>query len=101
MAAVPAEIQGPSDAELIDAVRSGQVDAFGSLYERHVSAAYNLAMQLARSRAESDDLVSEAFARVLDTLRAGRGPDSAFRAYLLTALRHVAYDKTRRDRRSS
>jgi RNA polymerase sigma factor (sigma-70 family) len=36
---------------------------------------------------------------VLDTLRAGRGPDSAFRAYLLTALRHVAYDKTRRDRK--
>jgi RNA polymerase sigma factor (sigma-70 family) len=99
VAAVPAEIQGPSDAELIDAVRSGQVDAFGSLYERHVSAAYNLARQLARSRAESDDLVSEAFARVLDTLRAGRGPDSAFRAYLLTALRHVAYDKTRRDRK--
>jgi RNA polymerase sigma factor (sigma-70 family) len=99
VAAVPAEIQGPSDAELIDAVRGGQVDAFGSLYERHVSAAYNLARQLARSRAESDDLVSEAFARVLDTLRAGRGPDSAFRAYLLTALRHVAYDKTRRDRK--
>jgi len=99
VATVPAEIQGPSDAELIDAVRSGQVDAFGSLYERHVSAAYNLARQLARSRAESDDLVSEAFARVLDTLRAGRGPDSAFRAYLLTALRHVAYDKTRRDRK--
>jgi RNA polymerase sigma factor (sigma-70 family) len=99
VAAVPAEIQGPSDAELIDAVRSGQVDAFGSLYERHVSAAYNLARQLARSRAESDDLVSEAFARVLDTLRAGRGPDSAFRAYLLTSLRHVAYDKTRRDRK--
>ena len=32
-------------------------------------------------------------------LRTGGGPDSAFRAYLLTALRHAAYDKTRRDRR--
>ncbi|HWO63277.1 MAG TPA: sigma-70 family RNA polymerase sigma factor, partial [Umezawaea sp.] len=32
-------------------------------------------------------------------LRGGGGPDSAFRAYLLTALRHTAYDKTRRDRR--
>ncbi len=87
----------PTDAELIEAVRSGEVDAFGSLYERHVTAAYNLARQLARSRAESDDLVSEAFARVLKTLRGGRGPDLAFRAYLLTALRHVAYDRTRRD----
>jgi RNA polymerase sigma factor (sigma-70 family) len=89
----------PTDAELIEAVRRGQVDAFGSLYERHVTAAHHQAQQLARSRAESDDLVSETFARMLETLRAGRGPDSAFRAYLLTSLRHVAYHKTRRDRR--
>jgi RNA polymerase sigma factor (sigma-70 family) len=92
-------VHGPSDAELIESVRNGTVSAYGSLYERHVGAAYNLARQLSRSQAESDDLVSEAFAKVLDTLRAGRGPDSAFRAYLLTALRHTAYDKTRRDRK--
>ncbi|MFC0109942.1 sigma-70 family RNA polymerase sigma factor [Kibdelosporangium aridum] len=99
MSTVPAEVHGPSDAELIESVRKGTVSAYGSLYERHVGAAYNLARQLTRSQAEADDLVSEAFAKVLDTLRAGRGPDSAFRAYLLTALRHTAYDKTRRDKR--
>jgi RNA polymerase sigma factor (sigma-70 family) len=99
VATVPADFQGPSDAELIDAVRKGTVSAYGSLYERHVASAYNLARQLSRSPAEADDLVSEAFAKVLDTLRGGRGPDSAFRAYLLTALRHTAYDKTRRDRK--
>jgi RNA polymerase sigma factor (sigma-70 family) len=99
VATVPAEVQGPSDAELITSVRDGDVDAYGALYERHVNAAYNLARQLTRSGSEADDLVSEAFARVLDTLRGGRGPDSAFRAYLLTSLRHLAYDKTRRDRR--
>jgi RNA polymerase sigma factor (sigma-70 family) len=99
VATVPAEVHGPSDAELITSVRNGSIDAYGPLYERHVNAAYNLARQLSRSRAEADDLVSEAFSKVLDTLRTGHGPDSAFRAYLLTALRHVAYDKTRRDRR--
>jgi RNA polymerase sigma factor (sigma-70 family) len=99
VATVPAEVPGPSDAELIDEVRGGKISSYGTLYERHVGAAYNLARQLSRSTAESDDLVSEAFSRVLDTLRAGRGPDSAFRAYLLTSLRHLAYDKTRRDRR--
>lgn len=99
MATVPADVAGPSDAELIEAVRKGTVSAYGALYERHVASAYNLARQLARSPAEADDLVSEAFAKVLDTLRGGRGPDSAFRAYLLTALRHTAYDKTRRDRK--
>lgn len=88
-----------SDAELIDAVRTGNMSAYGDLYKRHVDAAYNLARQLTRSHTQADDLVSEAFAKVLETVTAGRGPDSAFRAYLLTALRHTAYDKTRRDKR--
>lgn len=99
MSTVPAEPHGESDADLIRAVRNGTIAAYGTLYERHVAAAYNLARQLARSSAESDDLVAEAFAKVLDTLRAGKGPDTAFRAYLLTALRHTAYDKTRKDKR--
>ena len=99
MATAPLDAPGPSDTELIDSVRGGNTAAYGSLYERHVGAAYNLARQLTRSTAEADDLVAEAFAKVLDTLRDGRGPDSAFRAYLLTALRHTAYDKTRRDRK--
>lgn len=99
MSTLPAESHGESDAELITAVRSGTIAAYGTLYERHVAAAYNLARQLARSAAEADDLVAEAFAKVLDTLRAGKGPDSSFRAYLLTALRHTAYDKTRKDKR--
>ncbi len=96
---VPAHDEGPSDAELILTVREGVVSAYRTLYERHVAAAYNLARQLARSPGEADDLVSETFAKVLDALRADRGPDVAFRAYLLTALRHTAYDKTNRDRK--
>lgn len=99
MSTVSADSDGISDSELIAAVRGGANESFGELYERHVAAAYNLARQLAKSPAEADDLVSEAFAKVLDTLRAGKGPDSAFRAYLLTALRHQAYDKTRRDKK--
>lgn len=99
MATAPAEAQGPSDGELIEAVRHGSTEAYGTLYERHVASAHNMARQVARSQAEADDLVSEAFAKVLSTLRGGRGPTTAFRAYLLTALRHVAYDRTRRERK--
>ena len=46
-----------------------------------------------------DDLVAEAFAGVFDMLSSGRGPDSAFRAYLLTAVRNGRYERARRDRR--
>ncbi|SEB33527.1 RNA polymerase sigma factor, sigma-70 family [Amycolatopsis tolypomycina] len=99
MSTVPADLSGKSDAELIAEVRSGKIASYGTLYERHTGAAHNLARQLARSSSEADDLVSEAFAKVLDTLRGGKGPDTAFRAYLLTALRHTAYDRTRKERR--
>ena len=88
-----------SDAELITSVRSGDREAFGDLYSRHAAAAAALARQFARSPAEADDLVSEAFARVLDGLLEGKGPDTAFRAYLFTTLRNTAYDRTRKDRR--
>lgn len=99
MTAAPAQEPAQSDTELITAARGGSATAYAELYNRHRPAAYNLARQLARSPAEADDLVSEAFARLLDTLRGGGGPDSAFRAYLLTALRHCAYDRSRRERR--
>jgi RNA polymerase sigma factor (sigma-70 family) len=89
----------PSDAELIAEVRSGDSDAYGLLYRRHAHAARVLARQLAGSPTEADDLVAEAFANVLATMRRGGGPDAAFRAYLLTALRNTLYDRTRRDRK--
>ena len=92
------EVHDLQDSQLTEAVRNGDVTVYGVLYERHVSAAYTLARQLAHSTLEVDDLVAEAFSKVLGVLRAGQGPDSAFRAYLLTVLRHTAYDKTRNDR---
>ena len=85
----------PSDAELITASRTPGPDAYAVLYQRHVVAARGLARQLVRGRAEAEDIVAEAFARVLAQLRRGRGPDSAFRSYLLTTVRRVAYDRLR------
>ena len=88
-----------SDPELIARVRAGDREAFGELYRRHSGPATTLARQFSRSAAESDDLVSESFARVLDNLLAGKGPDTAFRAYLFTTVRNTAYDRTRKDKR--
>lgn len=87
-------IDGPGDAELIAAVRGGDNDAYGLLFERHVDAARRLARQLVPGP-DADDLVSEAFAKVLTVLQRGDGPDLAFRAYLLTAIRRLHIDKVR------
>jgi RNA polymerase sigma factor (sigma-70 family) len=87
-------LEGPGDAELISAVRGGDVSAYGPLFERHVEAARRLARQLVGA-ADADDLVSDAFAKVLRVLQNGGGPDVAFRAYLLTAVRRLHVDKIR------
>jgi RNA polymerase sigma factor (sigma-70 family) len=83
-----------ADAELISAVRGGDVDAYGVLFTRHVDAARRLARQLVPP-ADADDLVSEAFAKVLRVLQRGGGPDLAFRAYLLTSVRRLHVDRIR------
>jgi RNA polymerase sigma factor (sigma-70 family) len=87
-------LDAPSDAELISRVRGGDLDAYGDLFARHVDAARRLARQLTRG-AEADDLVSDAFTKVMGTLRNGGGPDVAFRAYLLTAVRRLHVDRIR------
>src|SRR6478736_8292126 len=85
-------LDGRSDAELISAVRSGEVAAYGELFARHVDAARRLGRQLVPGP-DVDDLVSEAFAKVLVVLQRGAGPDLAFRAYLLTAVRRLHVDR--------
>jgi RNA polymerase sigma factor (sigma-70 family) len=90
----PAALDGPGDAELISAVRGGDVDAYGLIFARHVEAARRLARQLVAA-GDVDDLVSDAFAKVLAVLQKGGGPDLAFRAYLLTTLRRLHIDGIR------
>ena len=87
-----------SDAELIGSARKGDSDAYGELYRRHVDSARAAARALTRSRADADDVTSEAFARVLRALQAGGGPDVSFRPYLVTSVRNVFYDRVRRNR---
>jgi len=88
-----------SDAELITAVRVGDTGAYEELYRRHVDAAMSVGRHLTGSKADAEDVVSEAFARVLSALQRGAGPEMAFRPYLLTSVRNAFYDRTRKDKR--
>jgi len=90
---------GPSDADLITRARAGDDRAYELLYRRHRSAALRYARSLPSSPADVEDIVAEAFARVLAALRAGNGPEEAFRPYLLSAVRNAFYDLVRRSGR--
>lgn len=87
-----------NDSEVLDRVRAGDLESFAELYERYRPAALRVATSLAGpSRAE--DLVADAFTKILQLLLAGRGPDYAFGAYLNTTVRNVGNDRFRKERR--
>lgn len=89
-------VDSRSDIELIVDTRDGDQGAYGELYRRHHDAAARAARAMTRSRSDAEDIVAEAFARVLRALLAGRGPDVAFRPYLLTTVRHACIDRADR-----
>ncbi|HEX7739892.1 MAG TPA: sigma-70 family RNA polymerase sigma factor [Marmoricola sp.] len=89
-----------ADDVLITRVRGGDLDAYGALFARHRDAALRLARSLSNGP-DADDLVSDAFAKVLATLQKGGGPDLAFRAYLLTAVRRLHVDRIRSQARAT
>ncbi len=93
-----AETVAPSDAALATAVRNGDMAAYGVLYARHFHAARRLAASLGITGAERDDLVAEAFTRVLRILRAGGGPGDDFRPYQLTTVRNTLISWRRRSK---
>ena len=89
-------VEQAPDAALIAAVRLGDTTAYGLLYERHLGAAKRAAACLSATPAEREDLVAEAFTRVLQTLLSGNGPTEEFRPYLLVTMRHAAINAARR-----
>ncbi|NUK13351.1 RNA polymerase subunit sigma-24, partial [Streptomyces lunaelactis] len=69
-----------TDAELTAAVRELVSDApVEEVYRRHRSAVLSYARTCCRDPHTAEDLVSEAFARTLQAVRAGGGPEAAWR----------------------
>jgi RNA polymerase sigma factor (sigma-70 family) len=96
--AATAAADAPSDEALATAVRDGDMAAYGLLYARHFHAARRLSTSLGITGTERDDLIAEAFTRVLRILRAGGGPGEDFRPYLLTTVRNTLISWRRKDR---
>ncbi|WP_202440032.1 sigma-70 family RNA polymerase sigma factor, partial [Streptomyces sp. SID69] len=98
---VPAQRGTPTgDAELIERMRGGDDSAYEELYRRHAAAVRRYARTCCRDAYTADDLTAEVFARMLQAVRGGSGPEHAVRAYLLTSVRRVAahwVDSARRE----
>ena len=98
MAAASTSRDGVADERLVQAVREGDRSAFADLYMRYSAIAHRFACRLLGSADGAEDLVSEAFAKVLDRLLVGGGPTIAFHSYLLTTIRTTMYKQWAADR---
>lgn len=91
-----ADVPTPSrtDAELIQAVRAGQVSALGVLYDRYSKLVYGLALRVLTNPEEAEDLTQEIFLILWrrQTYDPQRGSLSSF---LVTLTRSRAIDRLR------
>ncbi|WP_340377876.1 sigma-70 family RNA polymerase sigma factor [Streptomyces sp. SS7] len=88
-----------ADTDLIARMREGDDTAYEELYRRHADAVRRYARTCCRDAHTADDLTAEVFARMLQAVRGGSGPEYAVRAYLLTSVRRVAAGWTRSAKR--
>lgn len=86
-----ADLERLSDAALADRARDDDTAAFAELWRRHASAGTMAARQFA-TIADPQDIVSEAYLRILRVLQQGGGPHEAFRPYLYRTIRNIALD---------
>lgn len=83
------------DEELIQAARAGTAGATDELFRRHWPSGVGLARSLV-GPSDAEDLTSEAFVRIFGLIGRGKGPDHAFRPYLMRTLRNLHVDRVRR-----
>jgi RNA polymerase sigma factor (sigma-70 family) len=94
-------VAGESETFLLASVRGGDSGSYEELFRRHQSIATYVARTESDNPTDADDVVSEAFASILESLLGGRGPVDSFRAYLLTTVRRMSHRRNLQSRRAA
>lgn len=84
-----------SDADIVQAVLEGEIDAFEVLVQRYQKKVYNTVLRLAGHAAEAEDLSQEVFLKLYRGLSSFRG-ESSFSTYLYRIAANTAIDALRR-----
>lgn len=90
------EARHRTDSDLLTRIRTGDLRPYSELYRRHYEPAIRIARRL-HPLTDVEDLVSEAFWRVLRVLVRRDGPAVHFRPYLHQTVRRLHSHRTRVD----
>lgn len=89
------------ELEIINKVRSGDVNAFEALVLEHQKKVYNLALRILGNESDAEDASQDAFIRAYNSLRSFRG-DSKFSVWLYRLTSNICIDYLRsRSRRQT
>ncbi len=92
----PLPVESLTDHELMIAVRAGEIDRLGELFERHHGPLYGFFVRHTNDRTASEDLVQLVFYRILKYRHTYRD-EGRFSAWIYHLARKVAADHFRRN----
>jgi RNA polymerase sigma-70 factor, ECF subfamily len=84
-----------ADEDLISLARTGDAQAFATLYDRHARAAYSLAYRMMGEKQAAEDLVQDAFLKVWRSAGAYRVERGSVRTWVLSILHNRGIDQLR------
>lgn len=86
----------PDDADLVRRASRGDAAAMLSLYDRHAGAVLAVALRIAGTREEAEEILQDAFVRAWQEADAFDPARAGFRAWICTIARNRALDHVRR-----
>jgi RNA polymerase sigma-70 factor (ECF subfamily) len=83
------------ETALITAARSLDNEALTTIFEEYAPAIFKYLLRLGTSAQEADQLVGDVFARLLEKISEGKGPEKNLRSYLFQIAYHLVVDDAR------
>lgn len=87
------------DTQLLARIADGDPSAMGELYDRHVSTLFPIALRILRERAEAEDVIHDSFVAVSERASQYIPERGTVIAWLVTLVRNLSIDRTRRRER--
>lgn len=88
-----------ADAQAVERIRLGDTTAVADLYDRHGGTAFGLALKILRDEGEAEDVVHDAFVAIVQRVDQYHAERGTVAAWLVTTVRNLALDRTRRKTR--
>jgi RNA polymerase sigma-70 factor (ECF subfamily) len=90
--------ENPTDAELVEGCKRGNVRAYERLYELHGARMKSLAFHLVGTRADAEDVVQDSFLKVFRSV-GGFAGQSSLSTWIYRILINCCYDVLRKQQR--